>query len=375
MCTLKQFLIYSFLSLTLLGCNGEQHQIQTPAAKPAASTNQPEQNQPIPIKAVIITMFETGADSGDKAGEFQRWNERRKLTTIYPAPHMHHDIHVNLDTGVMGIVTGMGTANSSAALMALGLDPRFDLTNAYWLVAGISGFDPADASLGSVAWARYLVDGDLAHEIDSREIPADWETGIFPLFSQGPYDPNKNASLGEVFELNGELTEWAYQTSKNLTLPDHPSLEKSRSLYTEHPVAQKKPFVLKGDNIAAMTFFHGKLLNDWANKWVEYWTDGKGNFVSSAMEDTGTFQSLSYLHNLGKVDKQRVMVLRTASNYTIPPPGKTAAENLLEEQHDSYAGLDAALENAYLAGSTVIDELLNNWEKYRDNTPKATPTP
>ena len=28
----------------------------------------------IPVKVVIVTMFETGEDSGDKAGEFQRWN-------------------------------------------------------------------------------------------------------------------------------------------------------------------------------------------------------------------------------------------------------------------------------------------------------------
>ena len=108
----------------------------------------------IPVKVVVVTMFETGEDSGDKAGEFQRWNERQPLDTVFPAPHMHHDIHFNEKTGVMGIVTGMGTANSAASVMALGLDPRFDLSKAYWLVAGISGFDPADASLGSVAWAR-----------------------------------------------------------------------------------------------------------------------------------------------------------------------------------------------------------------------------
>jgi purine nucleoside permease len=340
-------------------------------AKVSADNNEKQTSAPIPIKVVVVTMFETGADSGDKAGEFQRWYERRKLNTVFPAPHMHHDIQVNLETGVMGIVTGMGTANSSAALMALGLDSRFDLSKAYWLVAGIAGFDPQDASLGSAAWAEYLVDGDLAHEIDPREMPEDWDTGIFPLFSKGPYDPNKHESLGEVFKLNGELTDWAYNLTKDITLSDNPELEKTRKLYVDHANAQKKPFVLKGDNVAAMTFFHGALLNDWANKWVSYWTDGKGSFVSSAMEDTGSFQSLSYLDKLGKVDKNRVMVLRTASNYTMQPAGKTAAENLLQEQHDSYAGLDVALENAYLTGSVVVDEILTHWDKYQDTVPKA----
>ena len=328
------------------------------------------QAAPIPVKVVVVTMFETGEDSGDKAGEFQRWNERQKLTTVFPAPHMHHNIHLNADTGVLGIVTGMGTANAAASVMALGLDPRFDLSKAYWLVAGISGFDPADASLGSVAWAEYLVDGDLAHEIDAREIPSDWETGYFPLFSQGPGDPERlSYSLGEVFQLNPDLTNWAYNLTREMELPDHPTLEATRKLYVNHPTGQRKPFVLKGDQLAAMTFWHGEVMNQWANDWTDYWTEGKGEFVSSAMEDTGTYQSLSYLHNAGKVDKNRVMVLRTASNYTMPPPGKNAADYLREEQHDSYAGLDAALENAYLVGSTVVAELLENWEKYETQIP------
>jgi purine nucleoside permease len=325
---------------------------------------------PIPIKLVVVTMFETGADSGDEAGEFQRWNERRKLDTVFPAPHMHHDIRVNMDTGVMGIVTGMGTAHSASTIMALGLDPRFDLSKAYWLVAGISGFDPNDASLGSVAWADFLVDGDLAHHIDAREIPEDWAHGYFPLFSQGMDDKNrKDYSLGEVFQLNPALVDWAFEMTRDMALPDHPSLAATRELYTEHEVAQRKPFVLRGDQLAAMTFWHGSLMNDWANEWVAYWTNGTGEFVSSAMEDTGTFQSLEYLDRAGKANKDRLLVLRTASNYTMPPPGKSAADYLREEQHDSYAGLDAALENAYLVGSVIVDEIVNNWDKYRDTTP------
>lgn len=329
--------------------------------------------EPLPIKVVVVTMFETGADSGDQAGEFQRWNERQDLDTVFPAPHMHHDIHVNEKTGVLGIVTGMGTANAAASVMALGLDPRFDLSRAYWLVAGISGFDPADASLGSVAWAEWLVDGDLAHEIDAREIPKEWNTGYFPLFSQGPGDPERlSYSLGEVFRLNPGLVNWAYELTRGMDLPDDPSLEETRKLYVDYPVAQRKPFVLKGDQLAAMTFWHGTVLNDWANEWTDYWTEGQGEFVSSAMEDTGTYQSLSYLHEAGKVDKNRVLVLRTASNFTLPPPGKSAAEYLLEEQHDSYAGLDAALENAYLVGSRVVRELLDNWDRYAQ-APPASP--
>ncbi len=57
------------------------------------------------------------------------------------------------------------------------------------------------------------------------------------------------------------------------------------------------------------------------------------------MEDTGTFQSLTYLHSTGKVNKDRVMVLRTASNYATQPPGMSAADHLLRE-NEGYAGLE-----------------------------------
>ena len=322
--------------------------------------------QPIPVKVVIVTLFEIGKDSGDDLGEFQLWNERRQLDTIFPSPHMDHDIHMNLETGVMGIVTGMGTAKSASAIMALGMDPRFDLTNAYWIVAGISGFDPEDSSIGSVSWADFLVDADLAHEIDPREMPRDWEHSYIPLFSKGMKDhKRKEYNLGEVFKLDQQLVTWAYRLTKNAKLKDHPEFAKKRKLYTRHPQARRKPFVLIGSQLAGQTFWHGELLNKWANDWVKYWTNNQGHFVSSAMEDTGIYTSLNYLNRAKKVKNKRLLVMRAASNYTMQPPTKTAVESLLGEQHENYSGVNVVFENIYTVGSIVIDEILNNWNKYK----------
>jgi purine nucleoside permease len=326
--------------------------------------------KPIEVKVVVVTMFEIGADTGDAAGEFQLWRERQKLETRFPFAH-HHDLYYNASTGVLGMVTGMGTANSATATMELGMDPRFDLSHAYWIVAGIAGVDPANASIGSAAWAEYLVDGDLAHEIDPREMPPDWPTGYFARGTRKPYDPKKPTPDGEVFHLNGALTNWAFNLTRDVKLDDSPELKKERDAFTGFPNAQRPPFVLKGDNLAAMTFWHGTILNDWAGKWVSYWTDGKGDFVTSAMEDTGTFQAITYLHPTGKVNKDRVMVLRTASNYTTQPPGMGAAEHLLRE-NEGYAGLNASVEAAYRVGSRVVDEIVAHWSTYRDHSPADT---
>jgi len=332
------------------------------AMRPASATD-----KPIEVKVVVVAMFEIGADSGDTAGEFQLWRARQKLDVRYPFAH-HHDLFFNPATGVLGMVTGEGTANSATAVMELGMDPRFDLRHAYWLVAGIAGVDPEDASIGSAAWAQYVVDGDLAHEIDSREIPSDWSTGYFPLDSQKPYDPQAKPAEGQVFELNPGFVEWAYQLTRGVDLGDSASLQASRARYKGYPNAQKPPFVLKGDNLASMTFWHGKLLNEWANRWVSYWTHGKGNFVTTAMEDSGTLVALGYLNTAGKADKDRVLVLRTASNYSMPPPGVTAAQNM-QKENEGYSGLGASVESAYRVGSTVLEELLRKWPTYRDHLP------
>ncbi|MFT7221853.1 MAG: purine nucleoside permease [Candidatus Azotimanducaceae bacterium] len=324
---------------------------------------------PRPVKVVVVAMFEIGADTGDRPGEFQLWKEGREYTEILPFQG-YKDLHYNEDEDFLVMVTGIGTARAAAATMALGMDPRFDMSQAYWLVVGIAGIDPEDATVGSVAWAEYLVDGDLGHHIDAREIPEDWPFGYFPRYTSMPFDPERPEPTGEMYRLNPELTEWAYQLTKDMELPDDPSLQHERELYTEHPNAQGKPKVIKGDHIAALTFWHGALLNDWANRLVSYWTDGKGNMVTSAMEDTGTYLSLSWLDKIGRADKDRMMVLRMGSNFTMQPPSRTAAENLLKETKGyKYAGLEISVEAGYLVGSRVVEEILGNWEQYAETTP------
>jgi purine nucleoside permease len=326
--------------------------------------------KPIPVKVVIVNLFEIGADEGDAPGEFQLWKTRRHLDTRIPFPQGYHDLFYNPKTQVLGMVTGMGNIKSATATLALGLDPRFDLTHAYWLVAGIAGIDPEAASVGSAAWAHYLVDGDMAHEIDPREIPADWKYGYFALHSKGPQDKTPLQPVnGEMFELNPALQNWAFTLTKNLKLADDPSVAQMRAAYTTFPAAQTPPRVIKGDQLAAMTYWHGEKMTQWARDWTAFWTGGKGQFVTSAMEETGIAQSLTYLTKAHRADISRLMVLRAGSNFTMPPPGVTAAQNVLRE-NQGYTGMTVALESLYQTGSVVIDELLAHWPRYAAKTPQ-----
>lgn len=325
--------------------------------------------QAIPVKVVVVTMFERGADAGDQPGEFQYWVEREGLTRKLPFPNGYRDLRLS-PNGVLGICTGIGTAKAAASIMALGLDQRFDLTRAYWLVAGIAGIDPADGSLGSAAWAEWVLDGDLGHEIDAREIPASWSTGMVPLRRSSPYElPARTDTEGEVYRLKASLVEWAYQLTRSVPLADTEAMQARRVQFTGYPNAQKPPFVLKGDTISSSTFWHGALMNRWANDWVKYYTDGKGNYVTTAMEDTGTLQSLTYLARSRRVDLDRVLVLRTASNFDSQRPGSTAAESLAEQKIGTYGAYLPSLEAAHKVGSTVTRELVKNWREYEKKVP------
>lgn len=372
--TCRCILLSLMLALAAIGCADDAPRAASGAPEPTASDPAADCrpggpcSTPVDVRAVVVTMFEIGADEGDRPGEFQLWKERSGLDVRYPFPHGHHDLWYNPDTKVLGMVTGIGTLKSASNVMAVGLDPRFDLSRAYWLVAGIAGIDPEDASIGSAAWSAHLVDGDLGHEIDAREKPEDWPTGYFARRSTGPYQQPRPESEGEVFITNVDLMEWAYALTKDMALPDLPGMAESRAQYLDYPNAQRPPFVLKGGHLAAMTYWHGELLNEWANRWVEYWTDGATDFVTSAMEDTGSFQAIEYLDRIGRVDRDRFLVLRAGSNYTTPPTGMTAAENLLRER-EGYTGLAGALESLHLVGTRVLDTLLADWETYRDTIP------
>lgn len=319
--------------------------------------------RPLPVRVVVVTMFEIGADTGDRPGEFQYWVEREKLDRVLPFPAGNRDLRMN-GRGVLGVVTGVGTSKAAATIMALGMDPRFDLSKAYWLVAGIAGVNPRAASLGSAAWAEWVVDGDLAHEIDAREIPPDWKTGFVPLRMSVPYERPRPPDEGEVYHLNPQLTDWAYRLTKDVRLEDNDAMRTEREKFAEAN-ARRPPFVLKGDTLSSSTFWHGKLLSQWASDWVAYHTDGKGSYVTTAMEDTGTMQALTFLAKARRVDLNRVMVLRTASDFDEQSPEISAAQSLAGTKIGKYAAFLPALEAAWRVGHVVMEEIVGRWEKYR----------
>jgi purine nucleoside permease len=323
------------------------------------------QQKPWPIRAVVIVTFEVGNDTGDIPGEYQLWVEREHLDEILPfpggpnLPPGQHPLRTNKEHTVLGMLSGTTLVNATASMMALGLDPRFDLSHAYILINGIAGVDPNVASMGSAAWARYVV-GDVVREIDPREAPKEWPYGLFPTGAHEPNPPQNDAPTwhrSNLYPLNAKLAEWAFAQTKDLKLIDDDKVAAFRAGFTGFPNAQRPPFVLLGDTFASDYYWHGAIMNQFAEDWVKLWTNGKGTFAMTEMEDSGFMGAIERLAPLHRVDRDRVLVLRTGSNYSMQRPGHMPVESLTAP----YIGGRVALESAWLCGSTVLHKLLADW--------------
>ncbi len=172
-----------------------------------------------------------------------------------------------------------------------------------------------------------------------------------------------------AYPLNQGLANWAFARTKSTPIPDTPALRKQRAAWKGFPNAQKPPFVLMGETLGSVRYWHGPKRTQWARDWVKLWTHGQGVFVMTNMESQQAARTMQTFGKLKMVDRDRVMVLRTASNPSGPAPGVDALATIGDEA----PGQLAAYEANYRVGAPVVHEILANWSKYRDSIPKGSP--
>ncbi len=318
----------------------------------------------LPIKVLTIAMYESGEIGDGIPGEAELWIENEKMNYIMPIDGTSSPLYYNRH-GHGLIITGIGIANAAATTMAVGLSPRLDLANTYFLIAGIAGTPPDMATLGTAAWSDKIVASDLCHQIDAREIPSSWEFSRFRLGCSEPWCDDGWTVGTEVYHLNPALTEWAYRLSKGVGLADSQEAQDYRKNYPAYLPANGPPFVTKCGNISGSTFFHGAIESDWATWWMQQWTQDGSQYCMTDMEDSGTLTALKRLADAGRISFDRVMVLRTASNFDQPYPGQSAQESI---QYIDL-GIPIAVENAYRVGSVVARHIIKHWPTWRRHIP------
>jgi purine nucleoside permease len=281
-------------------------------------------------------------------------------------PTSDPQVHCTSDP-VCEVTLGMGYANAASSMTVLLASRSLDLSHTYIVIAGISGIDPAQGTLGTAAWSRYAVDFGQSYEIDAREMPSGWPYGYFGLGTtsprQAPPMPNSNA----VFQLDEDMLQAALSLSKNVKLADSAQAVSSRASYPSAP-ANEPPHVTQCDTTSGDTWIGGTALQQRARDWVKLVTNGAGTFCTSAQEDNATLEVLTRGAAAGRVDMHRVALVRAASDFSAPYPGQTDAESLLGSLNSG--ALTTSTANIVLAAMPVIHAIVTGWAQWQTGVPK-----
>jgi purine nucleoside permease len=308
-------------------------------------------------KVVIISLF---------APEAKPWLTNLKIDKTIKVPGLSADFPDVSCSGedVCVMTTNMGHTNAAASTMALIFSRQFDLSQTYFLIAGIAGIDPNVGTLGSAAWARYLVDFGLQQEIDARERPVNWSTGYLGIHAKDPGAKPQLDYKTEIFQLNEALLQKALALSAGAPLADNTEAAHYRSNYPAPP-ANQPPKVIQCDTLAGDTYWHGELIGERAHDWVALLTGGKGLYCTTQQEDNAIYEALKRGAAAGLVDVNRLAVLRVAANFDRPYPGESADTSL----HTSSGGFAIACENIYRTAGPLVQDIVAHWDQWQMGVP------
>jgi purine nucleoside permease len=83
-------------------------------------------------------------------------------------------------------------------------------------------------------------------------------------------------------------------------------------------------------------------------------------------EDQSIAYALHLLAKANRVDSRRLLVLRTASNYSSPPRGESVVQSLLSGESEGSA---VAADSAYRVGAPVAHAVIAHWDLYQNALP------
>lgn len=321
-------------------------------------------------KILTVTAFQTGDPLKNDFGEANAWVRNDQLTRTLEVPGLEYPLYCNAPGSHCLAILGVGSPNAAVSMTALALSDKIDLSKTYIMFSGIAGIPPSQGTIGAVAWATHLVSANTVGEIDAREMPTDWQYPKVQLDCAAPTCSTSFRTGVELYALNPNLTEWAYRLSKDVVLHDSAKAQAFRALYPENLPAQRAPFVMTPCAfLSDSTYWHGKLYSEWAAWWVNYWTQGRAPYCMVAFEETPMLTALSRLAKTGRVDLNRVMVQRGASNFDQQHAGQSAQQSFQLALDSASGGGPIALENLYRTGSVVNQYILEHWSEWENGVP------
>ncbi|RDX44750.1 purine nucleoside permease [Lentinus brumalis] len=333
----------------------------------ATTWSSPPYKKTITPKVFIIGMF---ADEGESWSGIPEFNLLEKNITVPGFSPLFPQAHCTADGDICQLVTGEAEINAAATITALVNSPHFNLTQTYFLIAGIAGISPKLGTLGTVTFARFAVQVGLQYEFDAREKPDNFTTGYVPQGSFSPDEFPQELYGTEVFEVNENLRQFAIRMAKKGRLADNEPSRTYRTNYASDPAfaaGAGPPSVVACDTATSDQFWTGALLGAAFEDTTKLFTNGTGTYCTTQQEDNATLEALLRGALTRRVDFSRVIIMRTASDFDRPFDGETAAENLFLMS----PGYDISIKNIPAAGVPVVMGILDGWKETFEKGLKA----
>ncbi|KAK6454162.1 purine nucleoside permease [Scheffersomyces xylosifermentans] len=309
-------------------------------------------------KVFIVSMFELERDPWLEALDFAHNITIPGLSPIYST------IYCTTNYTICQATAGEGEINAASSLTALTLNPLFDLSKTYWLLAGISGGEPTQVTTGSATFAKYAIQVGLQYQIDYRDYintDPNWLTGYIPYGADNPYSYPGNVYGTEVFELNEKLRDRALELASSVELDNGTAKnEEFRQLYKEE-AATSPPAVVGCDVLTSDNYFTGNVLNDYFANLTKLMTNGSATYCSTAQEDNASLEVFTRMEKYGLIDYERIVVLRTISNFSRPPPSM-ANDTVKFFTDTDKGGIGHSLTNLVNAGFPFIHDVISHWD-------------
>ena len=309
-------------------------------------------------KFVIISMFSPEAEVWYGIPEFNLLEQNITIPGLSP---LFPEVHCTASGEICQVITGESEINAAGTIGAFSLSPKFNLTQSYFMIAGIAGVNPEVATTGSVMIAKYAVQVALQYEFDAREIPDNFSTGYVPLGAYSPDEYPQNIYGTEVFEVSAALQSMAVSWASAATLNDSTTAMEYRARYTPESIyaaGAAAPSVVACDVATSDVYYSGELLSSAFENTTKLFTNGSGVYCSTAQEDNASLSALLRAAKANLTDFSRIIVIRTASDFDRPPPGEDALDNLFYAEQ---GGFPPAIANIYLAGRLVVKGILSEW--------------
>lgn len=318
-------------------------------------------------KVFVVTMFKPEEEAWTDNVYFKHNFTLPGLSRLYPM------VHCLEDYSMCHFTTGEGEINAANSMMALLLNPQFDFSKTYFLLNGIGGGEPSKVTTGSVTFAKYAIQVGLMYQVDSLELSEsykDWPSGYFSYGTKDPFSYPDAVYGTEVYELNENLRDRAIElakTNEHLLQVGSEQNVMLREMY-ESP-GNQPPVVVGCDVTTSDNYFFGTNLGDYYMNYTSLVTNGTANYCSSAQEENATLESMLRLHKYGLVSFDRVIVMRSISNFVRPPLSITDSTDFFLSYDKG--GIDHSLANLFIGGSPIVRDIIDKWDEVYEQGIKA----